>query len=442
MVNIISNKLGISDLRKIFTAGIKISKDDFYVGAEYERLPIYQDDFSSVKYHGINGICEFLRLYARNENWDYLLDLDNIIGLKHLHDTITLEPGMQFELSIKPQKSIQEIEKRLKKFDDSLFQLFDEFGIKLLSYGIYPKTTYKSIPILPKRRYYLMANYLWGILSDVMMRETAGIQACFDFDSEEDAMKKFRIANMLVPIATAMFANSPIRGCVDSGYKSFRALSWLNTDNDRCGYAFDFNKDSSFNDYINKVLDVPLIMINHDEKIYAVNKNITFRKFMEEGYEGLSADIDNFKLACNLYFPEVRLRRFIEIRNHDCVGKGLQYSLFAFYKGILYSPNILDKVDEYLSKFNKKDYTELRYNVPKLALNAKLSNITIKNIAKDLVQLAKDGLIEQQNDEEKYLEPLQELVDEGICPADIILKNWYGSWNKNIDKLIEYVSCN
>ena len=70
-----------------------------------------------------------------------------------------------------------------------------------------------------------MARYLWGILSDVMMRETAGIQCCIDFSSEEDAMRKFKLANKLTAFMTAMFANSPIRGGVDTGYKSFRALS-------------------------------------------------------------------------------------------------------------------------------------------------------------------------------------------------------------------------
>ena len=135
-----------------------------------------------------------------------------------------------------------------------------------------------------------MANYLWGILSDVMMRETAGIQACFDFDSEEDAMQKFRVANMLSPIATAMFAR--------------------------------------------------------DDKIFSVNGTMTLRQFMTKEYQGFIANLDDFKLSANLYFPDVRLRKFIEIRNHDCVGKGLQYSIIAFYKGIMYSKTILNEVDE------------------------------------------------------------------------------------------------
>lgn len=441
IVVVVKEHLDLKEVRKLFTDGIKLSSNDFKVGIEYERLPIYFENNQSASYDGIDGICEFLRLYARNENWDYLLDKDNIIGLKKLHDTITLEPGIQIEMSLTPEKYIHDLENKIKEMDEELIPLLDEFGIKLLNYGVYPITTYKNIKILPKQRYKIMANYLWGILSDVMMRETAGIQACFDFDSEEDAMRKFRIANMLSPIVTAMCANSPIRGGVYTGYKSFRALAWLNTDSERCGFATSFNRNMTFDDYINTVLDIPVIMFSRDDKTYAINGTMTLKQFMTKDYLGHYATLDDFKLCANLYFPDVRLRKFIEIRNHDCVGKGLQYAIVAFYKGILYSKSVMNDVDEMLSKFKFQDFAELRYNVPKNALNTKIGNVELLKIVRDLVNLSEKGLKEQDHCEEKYLEPLQDLVYQGICPADIIIKNWHGSWNKNINKLIEYVKC-
>ena len=440
MLNALKEKLELSEIRKLFIDGIKFSKDQFKVGIEYERLPIVDETNQSAPYSGIDGICEFLRLFARNENWDYLLDNDNIIGLKKLHDTITLEPGCQMELSLKPQETIQDLEKNINELDEEFIPLLDEFGIKLLNYGIYPVSTYKNIKLLPKRRYKIMANYLWGILSDVMMRETAGIQACFDFDSEEDAMKKFRIANMLSPITTAMFANSPVRGGVDTGYKTFRALSWLNTDSERCGFATNLKKDMTFDDYINTVLETPMIMFIRDDMTYSTNGTMTLKQFMNKEYQGYFANIEDFKLCANLYFPDVRLRKFIEIRNQDCVGKGLQYSIIAFYKGILYSQSVLNEVDEYLSKFQYKDFAELRYGVPKYALDNKLGKVDLKEIAKTLLNMSEKGLKEQGFGEEKYLEPIQDLVYQGLCPADVILKNWYVSWNKDVNKLIEYVT--
>ena len=276
-------------------------------------------------YYSDLGVCNFLRAFAKEENWDYITDDYNIIGLKQEHDTITLEPGCQVELSLKPDFTIEKLKQKVTELDKKMKPVLDKSGIKLLNYGVSPLSTHKTISLIPKRRYELMARYLWGILSDVMMRETAGIQACFDFDSEEDASVKFRVANKLTPFLTAMFANSPIRGGVETGYKTFRALSWLNTDNDRCGFAGQIDGHLSFEDYVDYVLESPMIFINRNCETIPINGKISFNQFMEEGFQGFEADIDDFRLHANLYFPEVRLRNFIEIRNHDCVGNDLQY---------------------------------------------------------------------------------------------------------------------
>ena len=171
-----------------------------------------------------------------------------------------------------------------------------------------------------------------------------------------------------------------------------------------------------------------------------ISKIIYYKALVLPLLVAFSANIEDFKLSANLYFPEVRLRKFIEIRNQDCVGKGLQYAILAFYKGILYSKNILKQVDEYLSKYTYQNYSDLRFNVPKLALDARLGKTPLRQIAKDLVNFAETGLKEQNNGEEKYLNPIQDLVYQGLTPADILLINWYGSWNKDLNKMIEYLT--
>ena len=236
--------------------------------------------------------------------------------------------------------------------------VLDKFGISLLSYGVSPLSTNKNINLIPKRRYAIMAKYLWGILSDVMMRETAGIQCCIDFESEEDAMQKFKIANKLTSFMTAMFANSPIRGGVETGYKSFRALSWLNTDNDRCGFVGQIDEKFSFEEYVDYVLETPMIFINRDNKTIPINGKMNFKEFMNS--KDFDAEIEDFELHANLYFPEVRLRNFIEIRNQDCVGKDLKYSILAIYKGILYNKNAISEIEELFKTFEYRDFSELR----------------------------------------------------------------------------------
>ncbi len=439
LVNNVQTKLDKKEILKLFEAGCKLSQTH-KIGIEYERLPVFPVTSKAVDYSSEFGICNFLRNFAREENWDYIMDDYNIIGLKQGHDTITLEPGCQIEMSLEPQNTIDELKSKITDLDKKLKPVLNKFNIKLLNYGVSPLSTHKSINLIPKKRYKIMAKYLWGILSDVMMRETAGIQCCIDFESEEDAMRKFKIANKLVPFMTAMFANSPVRGGVETGYKSFRALSWLNTDNDRCGFVGQIDEHFSFEEYVDYVLEAPMIFINRESGAIPVNGKITFNQFMEEGFEGFEADIDDFKLHANLYFPEVRMRNFLEIRNHDCVGKDLQYAILAIYKGILYSSNAMEEVEELFKPYEYRDFSELRYNVPKSALNAKIAHHNIKDIAKEILYIAEKSLIEMDLDEEKFIEPIKEYTLNGITPADIIIRNWNGVWNRDVKKLIKHVA--
>ncbi len=432
-------KLSKKEIVKLFEAGCK-AKEEHCIGIEYERLPIFSVTSKAVDYGSEFGICNLLRNFAKEENWDYITDDYNIIGLKQGHDTITLEPGCQVELSIKPEKTIQELKNKIEKLNKLTKPILNKFGINLLNYGVSPFSTHKSINLIPKKRYHIMAKYLWGILSDVMMRETAGIQCCVDFESEEDAMTKFRIANKLTPFVTAMFANSPIRGGVETGYKSFRALSWLNTDNDRCGFVGQIDDKFSFEEYVDYVLETPMIFINREDNTISLNGKIRFDEFMVNGFNGYEADIEDFNLHANLYFPEVRLRNFIEIRNQDCVGKNMQYSILAIYKGILYNKSAIEEIEELFKDFEYRDFSELRYNVPKSALNAKIGKYFAKDIANEILYIAEKSLIEMDTNEENFIDAIKEYTSAGLCPADVIIRNWNGCWNKDIKKLIKYVS--
>ena len=410
------SRLEYNQLLEEFILGCKATKK---IGMEYERIPIIRSTGEVVPYDGEYGMCELLREIAKNDNWDYILDDINIIGLKKLHDTITLEPGCQFELSVEPQDTVAELKVKINKINSVIEPILDEFGITLISKGVSPTTTYKNIKLIPKRRYTLMANYLWGILSDVMMRETAGIQIGIDFKSEEDAVKKFNLANLMMPFCTAMFANSKIRGGVNTGYKSFRALAWLNTDNERCGFATRFNNDMSFKNYTDILLNTPMIFINREGMTVNINGRLTFKQFMEKGFEGFEANIDDWKLHSNLYFPEVRLRNFIEIRNHDCVGNGLEYSIPALYKGIFYNSDAMLEIETMLGKYSYNEINELRYNVAKYATGAKLRKHPINDVCKEIVKISYDALKKDDNSEEAFLIPLMEMLKKNKVPCDI-----------------------
>ncbi len=410
------NHLEYNQLLEEFILGCKNTQK---IGMEYERIPVNKETGEVVSYYGEYGMCELLREFAKEDNWDYILDDVNIIGLKKLHDTITLEPGCQFELSIEPQDSVADLKNKIEKIDQNIKPILNKFGIEFINKGVSPKTTYRNIQLIPKQRYAIMANYLWGILSDVMMRETAGIQVGIDYKSEDDAIRKFNLANLMMPFVTAMYSNSKIRGGVDTGYKSFRALSWLNTDNERCGFATKFTNDVSFREYVNRLLNTPMIFINRENRTVCLNGRLTFKQFMDKGYEGFEANIEDWKLHSNLYFPEVRLRNFIEIRNHDCVGGGLEYSIPALYKGIMYDTDAISEVEKILDKYFYREINELRYNVAKYGIHSKIRGIKVKDICKNLVEISHYSLLKKGDNEEKFLEPVMKLLDSNKMPADI-----------------------
>lgn len=439
MLNLRSNTLNRSEILNLYTKGYT-NPQEFKIGLEYERLPINSDTLKAVDYWGEHGIAICLEQFARKNGWDYIVDENNIIGLAKGHDTITLEPGSQVEISTKPERTIFELKKKIDSINLSLEEILSEHGAILLNYGVSPLSTCKNIHLIPKRRYKIMANYLWGILSDVMMRETAGIQCCIDFKSEEDAMRKFKLANKLSPFMTAMFSNSPIRGGVDTGYKSFRALSWLNTDNDRCGFVGKISEEFSFDDYIDCVLKTPMIFIQRNGQPITINGDITFEEYLKEGYGGIIPSLSDYELQANLCFPEVRLRNFIEIRNHDCVGGDLKYSILAIYKGIFYDNNAMSEAEELLKHLQYKDYSQLRYDVPRYGLKTEIKNSTVLDYAKAIIEISEKSLKNMQTGESLFIMPVKDYVTKGMSPADEIIKKWNGSWNKNLKKMINYLT--
>lgn len=440
--NKFQKKADMKSILSIYNRGCK-SDENLKIGIEFERLPISCKNFKMVDYFTENGIYDLLRNFAKLDQWEYITDDYNIIGLKKGKDTITLEPGAQLELSFAPEKNIYDLKTKIDNFNKKIKPILTKYGINLLEYGVSPVSTYKYINLIPKKRYHIMSNYLWGILSDVMMKETAGIQACCDFSSEEDAIRKFRIANIISPFMTAMFANSPIRGGVDTGYKTFRGLSWLNTDNERCSFMskklFDKKSGYSFKDYVAEVMKVPVLFIVRNEKPVEVLGKINFEQFMQEGFEGYIPTLEDFELHANLYFPEVRLKNYIEIRNHDCTNHGMQYSILAIYKALLYNQKALQDIEELMSKFTYNNIMEFRYNVPKNALDSKISKYLAKDVVKDILNIVQTALRENKEGEEMFLEPILELTPYGLSPADMILKYWNKEWNKDISKLVKYL---
>ena len=443
--NILSNE---NQLTEIFFSGCKTPEimAQQRVGVEFEKLPVCKKDLKAATYPQVARFLSSLK--KRQAQWTGCVYEHNaLLGLVSNNGVITLEPGSQTELSLSPMDSIDNISKILKNYNNLTSQLAQELGLLWLGCGIQPVSTYRNINIIPKKRYEYMTKYLPTVARKplVMMRETAGIQSSFDYSSEEDAMRKFSFALKLSPFISAAFANSPIRNGRLTKFKSNRAASWLETDNDRCGLVSSkvFSEDFSFKQYAQILLDVPMIfierMINGTKTAIKV-ENITFRQFMKHGYEGFFAQKDDWEIHLSLYFPDVRFKSYIEIRNHDNQRSDLICSVPALWKGLLYNQEAMASVLDILKGFTYFDFEYVRRKTPHYGLDMNIKHLPLRDIVKEIVDISYQSLKSFTNGEEKYLESLMEYTNNGITPADVIIEKYNGEWNGNIFKFAEYSS--
>ncbi len=442
-------KLQESRLYEVLKSGCK-PKSQFKIGIEFEKLPVNKSTHLAQTYSGENGIAEFLKKYKQTDkNWNYILENDNPLGLLKKTGSITLEPGCQFELSLEPKENVHQIRNALDLYNKETNELANDLNFEWVGLGVQPLSICDNIELIPKGRYEFMSKHspLSGDKALVMMKESAGIQVALDYESEEDCIEKLRVAIGISPVVSAMFANSPIRGGKYTGYKSYRSFGWLHTDAIRCGLIspklFDRSYDFSFEDYVQILLDLPMLYIQRGDQTIKVS-GINFRQFMESGYEGYQATIDDWNLQMTLFFPDVRLKNFIEVRNCDCQRSPLLTALPAIWKGIIYNSDAMNAVCEVMKPYCWQELNDLRTKTPIKALQAEIEGVKVADIALEVLKISYDSLKKMNvcnlegQDESIYLEPLMNLVKIGKTPADVILEHWSGDWNQDIDKLIEY----
>ena len=409
----------------------------FEIGLEYERISLNKNN-TTANYFGEKGIENFLKAFSKKYNWEPIFEDNHIIGLKNKNSTtITLEPGGQLEISLKPKKNVCDIEKEIEILNKKINTIAKKFDLSFIEYGINPTCKATEIAIIPKRRYQTMANHLDLKMSKFMMRQTSGIQTAFDFENEADAAKKITLSIKLSPIVTAIFANSPIYNKKLTKYKSIRSLAWIYTDKQRCGLLNeDLLENFSFSKYINYVFKIPVIFIVRDNKIIEFDKKTTFEDFFNFGYEGLQAKKEDYELHSSLFFPDVRLKNYIELRNHDCQNGILKYAIPAFYKGVFKDINTFNSINTILNQFTFEELNKAKLSSAKYGLKGYLGNYQIQDIACDILKLSFNAL--ENDHDQKYLIPILNLTLNGLSPADIIISK-YNDLKSDFNKFMEYL---
>ncbi|NKI33842.1 glutamate--cysteine ligase [Wenzhouxiangella sp. XN79A] len=420
--------------------------EDWKIGTEHEKFAFRLDDRSPVPYEGEHGIGALLRGLAERYAWTPEYEGDNVIALKRDGCSITLEPGGQFELSGDLLDHLHQTCNEVNSHLAEVRAVAEPMGLGFLGLGFHPTAKREDIPWMPKARYRIMRAHMprVGSLGLDMMTRTCTVQVNLDFSSEADMAAKFRAGLALQPIATALFANSPFLEGKPSGYVSYRSHIWTDTDPQRTGQLpFVFEQDFGFERYVDWMLDVPMYFVRRGGR-YIDASGQSFRDFIDgklpalPGERPTLADWDDHLTTA---FPEVRLKKFLEMRGADGGPWKRLCALPAFWVGLLYDAGSLDACQQLIADWSTEALATLREDVSRDGLRAEIGGRTVREIAGDLLELAQQGLGRRKrlnaagDDETGFLEPLHATVESGRTPADKLLELYDGEWSGSLEPL-------
>ncbi|WP_185984868.1 glutamate--cysteine ligase [Aureimonas mangrovi] len=440
----------IDELVAYMKAGEK-PESAFRIGTEHEKFGYYADDLTPVPYEGERGIAALLEGIRGLSGWEAITDEGRIIGLAGPSGAgaISLEPGGQFELSGAPLETIHETCRESNAHLDDVRRVAGALGIKFFGLGSSPVWTMAETPRMPKSRYDIMARYMpkVGTRGLDMMFRTATIQVNLDFSSESDMARKMRIGMRLQPVASALFANSPFTEGRPNGLVSWRSDVWSDVDNARSGLLrFAFEPGFSYRDYVEWALDVPMYFVMREGR-YVEATDVTFRQFLDGAMKGRIASpaptMGDWINHLSTLFPDVRLKRFIEMRGADGGPWRRICALPAYWVGLLYDTAALEAVDAMTADWSFEEVAALRAEVPRSGFATPFRSGTVLDLARESLAIARSGLAsrarlnEDGNDESFFLAPLEEAVARGTTAAEELVRLYDGPWQRSMRRVIE-----
>jgi glutamate--cysteine ligase len=275
-----------------------------------------------------------------------------------------------------------------------------------------------------------------------MMYRTCTVQTNLDFSSEADMVKKLRVSLALQPVATAIFANSPFTEGKPNGLLSFRSEIWRHTDDARAGMLpWAFEPGMGFERWVDYALDVPMYFVKRGDKYIDVAGQ-SFRDLLAgrlDALPGERATISDWANHVSTIFPEVRLKRYLEMRGADSGPWRRLPAFAAYWAGIFYDDDSLDAAWDLVKDWTAEERQKLRDDVPKLGFKAELRDRSVLSLAKATLAISERGLVRRRrvndwgHDESYYLRPIQEFVARGLTPAEELLEKFHGPWGGSVD---------
>ncbi len=417
----------------------------FRLGTEHEKVPFRPVGLEPVPYDGENGIRALLEKLGDRIGWEPILEQGRPIGLADSRGggAISLEPGGQFELSGAPVETLHETEAETARHIEDVKAIAEGLGFRFLTLGMSPLWTRAQTPVMPKARYQIMANYMPKVGSkglDMMFRTTT-VQVNLDFSSEADMVKKLRVSLALQPLASALFANSPFTDGKPNGFLSYRSEIWRDTDNARAGMLpFAFEEGMGYERYVDYALDVPMYFIKRGDSYLDVTGS-SFRDLLAGRHPALPGEkpiLSDWANHVSTIFPEVRLKRYLEMRGADAGPQPFLAALPAFWVGLLYDNQALDAAWDLVKGWNAAQRQQLRDDVPRLALGASIAGRGLQDVAREALAIARAGLARRARldadgrDETRHLDVLDTVVASGRTQAEDLLAHYHGAWGGSV----------
>ena len=414
---------------------------DWRIGTEHEKFGFRLDDLRPPTFDGERGIEALLRGLTRF-GWQAV---DESVGqapartIALLKDSasVTLEPAGQLELSGAPLTHIHETCAEVGSHLREVKAVADELDLGFLGMGFQPKWARADMPWMPKGRYRIMRDYMpkVGDLGLDMMTRTCTVQVNLDYASEADMVKKFRVSLALQPVATALFADSPFTEGRPNGYLSYRSHIWTDTDADRTGMLdFVFEDGFGYERYVD--------YFSYRDGVYVDAAGQSFRDFLRGALPALPGQLPTLRDwndHMTTAFPEVRLKKYLEMRGADGGPWGRLCALPAFWVGLLYDDAALDAAWDLVRDFSMEERNALRDAVPRLALKTPFRGGSLRELAVEALKISAAGLQRRARcnargqDERVFLDPLIEVVEANETPAERKLALFHGAWQGDID---------
>ena len=396
------------------------------LGLEHERLMFPRAGFAPVPYEGPNGIGQLLQGFAPLGFTEFReAPTLPIVAMQRGKETLSLEPGGQFELSGSPFQTAREAHDENLRHVEQLKQVAAGPGLRAVGLGYRPFFELGQMPWMPKSRYRVMRETLGARGSHAldMMLMTATAQVSLDWRDEADCVRKVAASVRISPLLVALFANSPIAQGKNTGLLSYRSRVWNDVDPARCGYPQSMLDGSfSYSAYVEWALDAPLLFLRRGGQY--LSPKLTFREFLAQGFDGKPALHSDWVDHLSTLFPEVRLKRIVEIRAADANGAAMTGALAALMRGVLYDGRSLDDATRLLPDLKPQEHRELHFAAQRDGLSARIGGATLADYAVELVRLSARGLKRLSGDDAPLLEPLEEIAANRRSPALDVLEHF------------------